>query len=218
MGFHLGKGADSDRRCRSPARISRAPESPPISPGRGGGSSPRALFVCRLFAGLCLQRHQRIGSFQLHYDPALNGIDRAILHGLSVSDVAHGGTVVHQPAMAVGNPGNAMLPASDQSLAERYRSRFFAVMGCFQKTASQGARIPACRTVLPSYSRYAINYSIDVLQGIMVYILDNPPLNNASTGSGSPEAIAFVRLQYPVQTLSFLLRRQNYAPSLQTLA
>jgi hypothetical protein len=50
--------------------------------------------------------------------------------------------------------------------------------------------------VLPSYSRYAINYSIDVLQGIMVYILDHPPLDNASTGSGSPEAIAFVRLQY----------------------
>jgi len=52
----------------------------------------------------------------------------------------------------------------------------------------------------------------------MVYILDNPPLDNASTGSGSPEAIAFVRWQYPVQTLSFLLRRQNYALSLQTLA
>jgi hypothetical protein len=58
--------------------------------------------------------------------------------------------------------------------------------------------------VLPSYSRYAINYSIDVLQGIMVYILDHPPLDNASTGSGSPEAIAFVRCNTPVQTLSFL--------------
>jgi hypothetical protein len=60
--------------------------------------------------------------------------------------------------------------------------------------------------------------ALSVLQGIMVYILDHPPLDNASTSSGSPEAIAFVRLQYPVQTLSFLLRRQNYAPSLQTLA
>ena len=43
----------------------------------------------------------------------------------------------------------------------------------------------------------------------MVYILDNPPWDNASTGSDSPEAIAFVRLQYPVQTLSFLFRRQT---------
>jgi hypothetical protein len=60
--------------------------------------------------------------------------------------------------------------------------------------------------------------ALSVLQGIMVYILGNPPLDNASTGSGSPEAIAFVRLQYPVQTLSFLLRRQNYAPSFPTLA
>jgi hypothetical protein len=76
-----------------------------------------------------------------------------------------GGTVVHQPAIAVGNPGNAVLPASDRSLAERYRSRFFAMMGCFQKTAAQRARIPAWRTVLPSYSRYAINYSIEHFAG-----------------------------------------------------
>jgi hypothetical protein len=60
--------------------------------------------------------------------------------------------------------------------------------------------------------------ALSSLQGIMVYILGNPPLDTASTGSGSPEDIAFVRLQYPVQTLSFLLRRQNYAPSLPTLA
>jgi hypothetical protein len=64
-----------------------------------------------------------------------------------------------EPSIAVGNPGNVMLPAR-RSLAERYRSRFFAVMSGFQKTASQRARIPACRTVLPSYSPYAINYSI----------------------------------------------------------
>jgi hypothetical protein len=44
--------------------------------------------------------------------------------------------------------------------------------------------------------------ALSILQGIMVYILGNPPLDNASTGSGSPEAIAFV-WQYPVQTLSF---------------
>jgi len=59
---------------------------------------------------------------------------------------------------------------------------------------------------------------MSILQGIMVYILGNPRLANASIGSGSLEAIAFVRWQYPVQTLSFFLRRQNYAPSLPTLA
>jgi hypothetical protein len=55
--------------------------------------------------------------------------------------------------------------------------------------------------------------ALSILQGIMVYILGHPPWDDASTGSGSPEAIAFVRLQYPVPTLSFLLRRQTYAPS-----
>jgi hypothetical protein len=74
-----------------------------------------------------------------------------------------------------------------------------------------------CRSALVTLSMQLIT-AFSILQGIMVYILGNPPLDDASTGSGSPEAIACVRLQYPVSTLSSLLRRQSYAPSLQTLA
>jgi hypothetical protein len=77
---------------------------------------------------------------------------------------------------------------------------------------------PRLIAVCPSYSWYAINYSIEHFAGYYGLYFGPPPLDNASTGSGSPEAIAFVRLQYPEQTLSFLLRRQRYAPSLQTLA
>jgi hypothetical protein len=129
-----------------------------------------------------------------------------------------GHTVVHPPAIAVGNPGNAVLPASDQSLAERYRSGFFAVMGLFLKNCfAESPHSRLSHSPPPVTLGTQLITALSILQGIMVYILGNPPLDNASTGSGSPEAIAFV-LQYPVQTLSFLLRRQNYAPSLQTLA
>jgi hypothetical protein len=59
---------------------------------------------------------------------------------------------------------------------------------------------------------------LSILQGIMVYILDNPPQDNASDRTGSPEANAVVRLNTQYKTLFSLFRRQGYATALQALA
>jgi hypothetical protein len=114
------------------------------------------------------------------------------------------GTVVHQPALAVGNPGNAVLPASDQS---------------GRAILLQRARTPACRTVLPSYSRYAINYSIERFAGYYGLYFGQSSVGQCKHRywfSWRPSLLSACNT--PVQTLSFLLRRQSYAPSLQTLA
>jgi hypothetical protein len=127
-----------------------------------------------------------------------------------------GGTVVHQPAIAIGNHGNAGLHR-----IRVWRAIPLSILRCdglfFEKLLRRELPFLPVAQSSPVTLGMQLIRELSILQGIMVYILGNPPLDNASTGSGSPEAIAFV-LQYPVQTLSFLLRRQNYAPFLQTLA